>query len=363
MFHQQGFVAGGCHFCYKDLVVCVEIRLFFPCEEAVEGMTHFMCQCEHAVDGVVMVQQHEGVYAIAAPGVGAAALAFVFIYIDPAAFQTVLQCCAVFFAHDLQGFFDSFFCFCVRDLHICIRHQGHIQVIHVQFVYAQFLFADGNITMQQRQVFVDSLDQVIIYGQGDVVIRQSHFHSRVIFSCFGKENIALYGRRIGCCNGIFLAQIYGVQVFERLFTDTAVRTFQKCDVSALCQFQFFAIGCLNGRECDICVVQHGEDLLRSTAQFCCFCQQVFFCRSQCMGFLAQQCVEEMIVDGEICGFFFAEGCKFLFRNGNDFRSEERNRCGITDQQHFCSGCHTLIKCIGTVFVHTHICVSIDMVQF
>ena len=214
--------------------------------------------------------------------------------------------------------------------------------------------------MQQRQVFVYGFDQVVIYGQGDVVIGQSHFHSGVVFSCFCKEYVALYGRGIGGCDGVFLTQIYGVQVFEGLFAYITVRAFQEGHISALGQFQFFSISSFDGGESDVRIIQHGKDLLRGTAQFRSFCQQVFFCGCQCMGLLTQQGVEEMVVNGEICVLFFAEGCKFFLGNGNDFRGKERNGCGVSDQQHFGSGCHTLVKSIGAVFVHTHICVGIYM---
>ena len=148
----------------------VKIRLFFPCEIAVKGVTHFVRQCKHAVDGVVMVQEHIGVYAVAAPGICAAAFAFVFVNVNPACVHAIMESVGVFFAHDSKGFFYGFFCFFESDFCVHILHQGCVQIVHVDFVQPQQFFSEGNITMHQMQIGMDGFDEVIINRKRNIVI-------------------------------------------------------------------------------------------------------------------------------------------------------------------------------------------------
>ena len=49
----------------------------------VDGVPHLMGQGEHIVEGPVEIEQHIGMAAIGSPGISAAALAFIFIDINP----------------------------------------------------------------------------------------------------------------------------------------------------------------------------------------------------------------------------------------------------------------------------------------
>ena len=126
MLHQQGFIAGRSYLCNENLMVGIKKGLLFPCEEAVQGMPHFMRKSKHAVDGIVMVEQNKGMYAVAAPGIRTAALALVFVNINPAAFHTVRQSLAVLLAHYLQCLFYGYFCLLIRNLDICIGYKRNI---------------------------------------------------------------------------------------------------------------------------------------------------------------------------------------------------------------------------------------------
>ena len=48
-----------------------------------DGVPHFMGQGKHIVEGAMEIQQHIGMAAIGSPGISAAALAFIFIDINP----------------------------------------------------------------------------------------------------------------------------------------------------------------------------------------------------------------------------------------------------------------------------------------
>ena len=81
-----------------------------------------------------------------------------------------------------------------------------------------------------------------------------------------------------------------------------------------------------------------------------------------MGFLTQEIVKEMVVEVEIFRPFHTEIRQHIFRQGKDFRCQEGNGVGITNQEHFCSGSHTLIESICAVFMHTHVGIGINLIQ-
>lgn len=126
MLHQQGLIAGRSHLCNENLMVGIKIGLLFPCEEAMQAWPISWRKRKHAVDGIVMVEQNKGMYAVAAPGIRTAALALVFVNINPAAFHTVRQSLAVLLAHYLQCLFYGCLCLLVRNLDICIGYKGNI---------------------------------------------------------------------------------------------------------------------------------------------------------------------------------------------------------------------------------------------
>ena len=231
----------------------------------------------------------------------------------------------------------------------------------MQFIYAQLLFAQGNIAVQQGKAFVDGFNQRIIYRKRNIVVGKRHFHRRAVLSCLCEKDIAFYRCGIGCGDGVFLCGIDRIEIFERLLTNRAVGAFQKGDISALCQLQFFSCGSADRRESDIRVIQHGKNLLWCAAQLCGSGKQMLLRWGKGVCLLAQKGMKEMVIDSEIRCFFCTEDSKFFLRNGNNFRGEEGNCRRIANQQQLCTGSQPLIEGICTILVHPHGGVGIDMV--
>ena len=160
MAHQQNLIARRGHLRHKDHVVGRAGRLVFGAVVAVQGMPHLMGQGEHAVQRVLVVQQHIRVRVAVARGIRAAPLALVFVYIDPPAGKSFLQQVGIVFSQHGQGFQHGALGLLKRDLHRRILHHGRIHVVHVQLVHAQQLFPQRHIAVHLVQVPVHRLDQV-----------------------------------------------------------------------------------------------------------------------------------------------------------------------------------------------------------
>ncbi|MNG27193.1 hypothetical protein D3C84_1122830 [compost metagenome] len=61
-------------------------------------VTHLMCQCKHAVQVVLVVQQHVWMRAVSTPAISSVALVLVLINIDPVVVEAVLKNFQVIFA-------------------------------------------------------------------------------------------------------------------------------------------------------------------------------------------------------------------------------------------------------------------------
>ncbi|MNI63165.1 hypothetical protein D3C73_1185170 [compost metagenome] len=94
-------------------------------------MAHFMRQREHAVQVVVMVQQHIRVGAVSSPAVSSGAFIFVLIDINPAVVVAFLQHFEVVFAKRLQTFLSDFFGFLKRNIELVFIHQRREQIVHM----------------------------------------------------------------------------------------------------------------------------------------------------------------------------------------------------------------------------------------
>jgi hypothetical protein len=150
----------------KDHVIGGIHRLVLAAVIAVQGVAHLVGQGEHAVQIVLVVQEHIGVGPGRAGGIGAAALAGVFINVDPAVVKALAQKRRVVLAQHAQGLQHGLLGLLKGDLPGGVGHDGHIDVGHVQLVRAQQLFAQGDIAVHLVQVGVHGVDEVFVHRAG-----------------------------------------------------------------------------------------------------------------------------------------------------------------------------------------------------
>ena len=89
MLNEQYLVAGGSDFSNENHIIPVCSRLILDGIIGMQGMTHLMSDGEHAVKRILLIEKHIGMR-ISACGICTAALAFVFVNIDPAVVKALL---------------------------------------------------------------------------------------------------------------------------------------------------------------------------------------------------------------------------------------------------------------------------------
>ncbi|MNI63903.1 hypothetical protein D3C73_1193130 [compost metagenome] len=129
--HQQRFVRSRGHLCEENCILRVTVFQRSVRIIGVERVTHFMRQREHAVQVVVMVEQHVRMCAIGSPAIRAGTLVLVLIHVDPALVIAFLQRLEIVLAERLQAFLRNFLGFFKSDVQLVFVHQRREQVIHM----------------------------------------------------------------------------------------------------------------------------------------------------------------------------------------------------------------------------------------
>ena len=124
-------------------------------------MAKFVGDGENIVSCFVIVEEHEGVYTIAAPAVCATSLALVFIDVNPAVIECRCQNVAVLLAHNLQCFFHGLHCFFIGQSKVLCFDDGHVQVVHVE-VDAQHTFAESDVSVERCCALVHCFKKFLI---------------------------------------------------------------------------------------------------------------------------------------------------------------------------------------------------------
>ena len=114
-----------------------------------------------------------------------AALAFVFVNVDPAAFKAVLALLPYSFSGSSghQHFLLRFFKW---NLHIRIRNEGGVKIVHMKLIRLHQLFAQTHITVQDADVLMNGFDQVMMNFTGTLVA-SSEAAGRRIFARLCKK--------------------------------------------------------------------------------------------------------------------------------------------------------------------------------
>ena len=227
MAHQQNLIARRGHLRHKDHVVGRAGRLVFGAVVAVQGMPHLMGQGEHAVQRVLVVQQHVRVRVAVARGIRAAPLSLVFIHIDPPAGKSFLQQLGIVLSQYGQSFQHGALGLLERDLHRRVLHHGSIHVVHVQLVHAQQLFPQRHIAVHLVQVPVHRLDQVGVDLRLHLVGVQRGLQRAAVMPRIREElqlpELCIQRR----CDGVFHLAEAGVVGLKGVFAQHAVGALQQ----------------------------------------------------------------------------------------------------------------------------------------
>ena len=100
------------------------------------GVAHLVDEGEHAVEVILVVEQHVGVGPAVAGAVGAAALAGVLIHVKPAVAKCLFEHVRIVFAEHRECFERGLLGLFKGDLNVRVRDDRGVDIVHVQLVNA-----------------------------------------------------------------------------------------------------------------------------------------------------------------------------------------------------------------------------------
>ena len=347
--HQQDLVARRGHLGHKNHVVSRAGRLVFCAVVAVQGMPHLMGEGEHAVQRVLVVEQHIRVRIAVARGIRSAPLALVFVHVDPPAGKPFLQQIGVVLSQHGERLEHGALCLLKRDLHRRILHHGGVHVVHVQLVHTQQLFAQRHIAVHLVQVSVHRLNQVGVDLRLHLVGVERGLQRAAVVPrvCKELQLPELRVQRRG--DGVFHLSEAGVIGLKGIFAQDAVGALQQRHKRAGRQRVRAALAVRYVGEAQIRIPQHAADVIRRARHLSRGGQQgLFRCREH-MRLQPPHGVDWPAV-GLQCLFLGKEPVHRLVRDGDDLR---RGKGGCARNGHIHAhglAAHVEIKAVGGVLV-------------
>lgn len=134
--HQEDLVAGRGDLGDEDDVLRRIHRLVFAGVPRMHGVAHLVDEGKHAVEVILVVEQHVGVGPAVAGAVGAAAFAGVLIHVEPAVAKGLLKHVRIVLAEHRECFERGLLGLFKGDLNIRVRDDRGVDIVHVQLVNA-----------------------------------------------------------------------------------------------------------------------------------------------------------------------------------------------------------------------------------
>ena len=262
VFQEQDLVGGGGDLRHEDRVVGIQQALGVAGIPGVHGVAHLVDEGEDIVQGAVVVEQHVGMHAVHAGGVGAGALALILRHVDPSLRVGLLHDVHILLAHRREGLEGQFFRLLVGDALVPVLDHGHVDVVHVQLVHAQQVLAQGHIAVHRRQAAAHAVDQAVAHGGGDVVRVHGRLKSGTVFPCPGVEELLLHLSLVEGRPGIREGLVPAVVFFKDLPAQGPVRVHLQRHEPPVGDGDLGAVRLRHGIEFQVRVHQHAEPVGR-----------------------------------------------------------------------------------------------------
>ena len=135
-------------------------------------MTELVSECAHARHLIGIAHVDERMRPLRAPGEGAFCFPDIRVHVHPAILQTAAaNCLHILLAQRRKAFTDQLHAASKRNLHLFLRDRSP-HVIVGKFLESQCLAANIEVTMPDRQVLFECIDQVVKDIGWDVQIEQ-----------------------------------------------------------------------------------------------------------------------------------------------------------------------------------------------
>ena len=158
-----------------------------------------------------------------APGISAAPLSLIFIYIDPAVSKSFFQKIGIFLPQRSKSLFHNLFCFLKRIGTMDAFHHGSIQIIHMDLRKIQSLPAEPDVPVQKGKVTADSLNQIIINGLRHLILCQRMGPAGGVIPYSGIKNRLFHLSAVNGSHRVPVLAVYAVEAAEGIFPHSPVR--------------------------------------------------------------------------------------------------------------------------------------------
>ena len=225
-------------------------------------MAQFVGERHGIFQPVVEIQQDEGMDAVDSPRISTALFALIFVNIDPAGRQGLVQYFTVFFTQRMETLLHQSAGFFIIHFDVGVRDQRGIEVVHVHFIKLEHFFLERHIAVKRRQVFVDSIDEPVVNRNRNIVRLQRGGDRRVVFAGAGVKNILFYRAAERGGERVAILGVGGEQLLEGFLADIAVRRHDEGPVAAFAELRDLTLIIFDFREFHVGAGQHGEDVFR-----------------------------------------------------------------------------------------------------
>ena len=220
-------------------------------------------------------------HAIHAPRVSTGAFTFIFVNINPTFAKTFFQGSDVFFTKRLQSINNFFASFVkVASKAIACVGKGNINIVGVQFFKTKHIFFQLHVFVQGCKVVVNSLNQTIVEGSGNIVCCKRSGQGIRIFVGSSVEVSTTAATSQSACQGVTVFMVSTHQTLEGVFTQFSIRTGHIQKVVAFADSCFVAFSVSNFRELHISAYQRAERSCSGAGSKAAVSQQFFHLRRQ-----------------------------------------------------------------------------------
>ena len=353
--HQQDLVAGRGDLGDEDDVLRRIHRLVFAGVPRMHGVAHLVDEGEHAVEVILVVEQHVGVGPAVAGAVGAAALAGVLIHVEPAVAKGLFEHVCIVLAEHRECFERGLLGLFKGDFNVRVRDDRRIDVVHVQRINAHDLLAQGNVAVHLVKVAVHRVDEIGVHRRRHLGHVERGLERGIIVARVGEE-LELLELRVKR-GGIGVAEFARALVvgLEGVLAQRAVGARQQRHERAVGQLMRFALAVRHVGIADVRVVEHAERAAGALADLAGGGKQLLALGREDMRLAAAQLIDVAAIGLEL-RLFGVETRKRFVRKRHDLARFERAGARECDRCGEGFAAHALIEGVAHILVAAAACV-------
>ena len=286
-------------------------------------MTHLVYNRKYIFERIGIVEQDIRLAVVGTEAIGAAGLALILVDIDPAVLRAVVNLREILVTQRRETFLHHAECLLIRNILFWQFHQRNVHVVHFEFLHTEHFFAQRDIAVQDRQIFVHDRDEVIIDLLRNIARGKGGLPGGIILADTRGNDVVFDVIVVGGRNRVDMRLVSLVHIGKRGLAQVAVMAFHEGDIVSMrkvYRISIFVNYCAEGQ---VGIVEHFEDVVGRACHFAELGENVFLGGAEHMLLLAERIFERVAVLRQIrfCIKIAADG---FLRRCEQLRGEERH---------------------------------------